>query len=121
MKEMLNNDKCFAAKGSSTAFASDGVLRDHIDIEEARTAFDFTIEKRKCFTEDGREIGGVMHLRRSDDDGILFVAGGAVAAHGAGGGLVPRGILHPRLRDLRAVPGLHEARRGLLRGPFSPG
>lgn len=75
MKEMLKNDKCFAAKGSSAAFASDGVLREYIDIEEARTAFDFNIEKHKCFTQDGREIGGVMHLRRSDDDGIIPTRG----------------------------------------------
>ena len=75
MKEMLTNDKCFAAKGSSAAFASDGVLRDAIDIDEARTAFEFDIEKHKCYTEDGREIGGIMHLRRSDDNGIIPTRG----------------------------------------------
>ena len=75
MKEMLSNDKCYAVKGASVAFASDGVLRDNLDIEEARTAFDFNIEKHKCFTQDGREIGGVMHLRRSDDDGIIPTRG----------------------------------------------
>lgn len=75
MKEMLANDKCFAAKGSCPAFSSDGQLRDEIDIEEARTAFDFDIEKHKCYTQDGREIGGVMHLRRTDDNGIIPTRG----------------------------------------------
>ncbi len=75
MKEMLANDKCFAVKGSSSAFSSDGVLRDEIDLDEARAAFDFNIEKHKCYTEDGREIGGVMHLRRTDDNGIIPTRG----------------------------------------------
>lgn len=75
MKEMLSNDKCYAVKGASVAFASDGVLRDEIDIEEARQAFAFDIVKKPCYTEDGREIGGVMHLRRSDDDAVIPTRG----------------------------------------------
>lgn len=75
MKEMLKNDKCYAAKGASVAFASDGVLRDTIDIEEARQAFAFDIIKKPSYTEDGRVLDGVMHLRRSDDDAVIPTRG----------------------------------------------
>lgn len=75
MKSMLSNDKCFARVGTSPAFASDGVLRETIDIDEARTAFNFDLQLCKSYTEDGREIGGIMHLRRSDDDAIVPTRG----------------------------------------------
>lgn len=73
MKGILNNDVCFSTlKGTiGGAFNTDGADRDHIDIEEARKAFDFDIVKMQSFTEDGRPIDRHFHLRRSDDDKII--------------------------------------------------
>lgn len=77
MKAILNNDKCFSTiKGHlASVFNTDGQDRDEISVDEARTAFDFTIGKYRSCTEDGRPIPKQFHLRRSDDDAIVPTRG----------------------------------------------
>ena len=63
-----SNDVSFSTiKGKLAAvFNTDGVERDAIDPEEARKAFDFTIEKRESYDATGRKIPGHFHLVRND-------------------------------------------------------
>lgn len=77
MKGILPNDKCFSCVSGKigNAFNTDGIVRDHIDIDEARSAFDFEIKKFQSCTEDGRPLPKQWHLRRSDDDAIIPTRG----------------------------------------------
>lgn len=77
MKAILENDRCYSCVNHRIggAFNTDGVARDHIEIEEARKAFDFTIEKHKSYTQDGRELPKQFHLRRTDDDSVIPTRG----------------------------------------------
>lgn len=56
-------------------FNSDGKTRNTIDVEEARSAFDFTIEKRQSYDENGRRIPGHFHIVRSDNNDIIPSSG----------------------------------------------
>lgn len=78
MKGILANDKCYSTIGHDLmfntvgrAFNTDGQIRKEIDVEQARQAFAFTIEKKPSYTQDGRVIKGHYHLRRDDDDSVL--------------------------------------------------
>ena len=77
MKAILENDKCYSCVKHSIglAFNTDGKMRDHIDAEEARGCFDFTLDKHQSCTADGRPIAKQWHLRRSDDDSIVPTRG----------------------------------------------
>ena len=79
MKAMTANDTCFSTlkKGRySSVFNTDGREREVIDVAEARTAFDFRIEKHQSFDENGNALPGHFHLRR-DTDGA-FIPTGAI-------------------------------------------
>lgn len=68
-------DKCFStARNGHNPFNFDGQERTELSVEEARTAFDFTIEKKKSFDENGREIPNFYHLQDSDGNIIPSVA-----------------------------------------------
>ena len=69
MKALTANDTCYST--SSLFFASDGVLRPSLDIDEVRSALDFNIEKRPSYDETGRVIPGHFHLRRDTDNAII--------------------------------------------------
>ena len=77
MKGICNNDKCFSTVKHviGRAFNTDGVDRDEIDIDLARSAFDFEIKKHQSCTEDGRPLPKNWHLRRSDTDDIIPTRG----------------------------------------------
>lgn len=77
MKGLLKNDKCYSCVDHKIgqAFNTDGKMRDHIDIDEAYSCFNFTLEKHQSCTEDGRPISKQWHLRRSDDDSIVPTRG----------------------------------------------
>ena len=73
MKAMTANDTCFSTmKGHwASVFNTDGLERDHIDIEEARSALDFKIEKHPSYDAHGNELAGHFHLRRDTDDAFI--------------------------------------------------
>lgn len=77
MKAMTPQDRSFSTiKGRLAAvFNTDGVPRDYIDPEEARSAFDFEIIKKQSFDEMGRKIPGHYHLVRQDTNAIIPSAG----------------------------------------------
>ncbi len=77
MKAILANDKCLSCieHQHAHAFNTDGKKRDHIDIDEAYSCFNFTLEKHRSCTEDGRPLAKQWHLRRSDDDSIVPTRG----------------------------------------------
>lgn len=77
MKGFLEGDKCFSTVKHKigSAFNTDGLERDTIDVNEARSAFDFEIRKFQSCTEDGRPIPKNWHLRRSDTDYIIPTRG----------------------------------------------
>lgn len=68
MVGIQKNDVSFSTvKGRlSSVFNTDGVERETIDAEEARKAFDFTIEKKESYDATGRVIPGHFHLVRND-------------------------------------------------------
>lgn len=77
MIAMTSKDRSFSTmKGTlSRVFNTDGVKREFIDKEEARTALDFEIIKKPSFDEIGRKIPGHYHLVREDTNSIIPSAG----------------------------------------------
>lgn len=76
MKAMQLNDKCYSTlNGGSNPFNFDGVKRDTLDVDTARSAVDFEIEKKPCYDANGRCINGLFHLTKNDDDSIVPSAG----------------------------------------------
>ena len=56
---LQSNDICYSVlRGGNMTFSTDGVTRQSIDPELARTAFDFNIVKRENFDVQGRLIPG---------------------------------------------------------------
>ena len=68
-------DKCYStALNGHGAFNFDGVERTELPIELARSAFDFTIEKKPCFDAEGRPVPGLFHLQ--DNEGHFIPCAG---------------------------------------------
>lgn len=75
----MANDKCFSTTpgwgqekgGVGNPFNFDGVERDEIDADLARSAFDFEILKKPSYDAEGRPIPGHFHLVRSDDNAFI--------------------------------------------------
>ena len=65
------NDTCFATKGMAKIFNTDGVEREFLDPTEVRSALDFNIIKKPTFDEEGRNIPGLYHLVREDNNLII--------------------------------------------------
>lgn len=78
------NDRCFSTTpgwgeekgGVGNPFNFDGVERDEIDADLARSAFDFEILKKPSYDAEGRRIPKQYHLVRSDDN--EFIPSGAI-------------------------------------------
>lgn len=73
MKAMTANDTCYSTikSGWAKVFNTDGLSRDRIDVDEARGAFAFNIEKRQSYDEDGNALAGHFHLRRDTDGAFI--------------------------------------------------
>ena len=68
-------DKCYStALNGRGAFNFDGVERTELPIELARSAFDFTIEKKPCFDAEGRPVPHLFHLQ--DNEGHFIPCAG---------------------------------------------
>lgn len=80
----MANDRCFSTtpgwgqdkSGVGNPFNFDGVERDVIDADLARSAFDFEIIKKPSYDAEGRRIPRQYHLVRSDDN--EFIPSGAI-------------------------------------------
>ena len=78
------NDRCFSTTpgwgeekgGVGNPFNFDGVERETIDADLARSAFDFEILKKPSYDAEGRRIPKQYHLVRSDDN--EFIPSGAI-------------------------------------------
>lgn len=69
---LQSNDICYSVlQGGNMTFSTDGVTRQSIDPELARTAFDFNIVKRENFDVQGRLIPGQWHLEKENDGSII--------------------------------------------------
>ena len=77
MKGIMANDTCYSTTrgwdgtASGNPFNTDGVERDVLDIDLARSALDFDIVKRRSYDEAGRVIPKQYHLVRSDDNSFI--------------------------------------------------
>lgn len=104
------NDVCFSTV--SQTFNFDRVERSEISIEEAMSAFDYTIESRPCYDAAGREIPNLRHLA-CDDDVII-------PCHGVAEGFTP--IQHKEVFEyivndiMTKVPQLKLETIGTIRG-----
>lgn len=68
-------DKCYStALNGHGAFNFDGVERTELPIDLARSAFDFTIEKKQCFDANGRPVPHLWHLQ--DNEGNFIPCNG---------------------------------------------
>lgn len=56
-------------------FNTDGKRRKSLDIDEVRSAFDFQIQKKPSYDENGRKIPGHFHIVRSDNGDFIPSAG----------------------------------------------
>lgn len=66
------NDVCYStANGGHNPFNTDGVARTTLDIDFARTALDFEIQKHQSYDHEGRAIPHQFHLRRSDSNDFV--------------------------------------------------
>lgn len=71
------NDTCYSTTlgwdgtAAGNPFNTDGVQRDELDLDLARSALDFEIIKKPSFDEAGRQIPKQFHLVRSDDDEFI--------------------------------------------------
>lgn len=77
MKAIQANDKCLSINTSGNKmFNTDGVVRDHITIEEGRETFNFEIQKKMNYAYDPvtgniRVVPGQYHLERSTDGAFI--------------------------------------------------
>ena len=77
MIALTRTDKCYSTISSSLGrvFNTDGKRRDKIDIQQARSAFDFEIVKKPSFDENLRKIPGHFHIVRSDNGAFIPSSG----------------------------------------------
>ena len=75
MIAIRQNDTCYSTTpgwgGGRNPFNTDGVKRDTLDIDLARSALDFEIYKKPNYDAQGRQIPRQFHLVRSDDNEII--------------------------------------------------
>lgn len=69
MKALTGTDRCFSTVDGrlSSVFNTDGIRRSEIDPDEARSAFDFDVERHPSYDERGVRIPGQYHLVKSTD------------------------------------------------------
>lgn len=66
------NDVCYStANGGHNPFNTDGIARTELEIDFARTALDFEIQKHQSYDHEGRAIPHQFHLRRSDSNDFI--------------------------------------------------
>ena len=72
MKAIMQNDICYStALGGNNPFNTDRKPRTELTPEEARTALDFHILKKKSYDEEGRVIPGHYHLVKDSDNTFI--------------------------------------------------
>lgn len=72
MLGIQSNDICYSALGGAERlFSTDGEVRQVLEPELARKAFDFNIVKRENFDAHGRLIPGQWHLEKDSDGSII--------------------------------------------------
>lgn len=74
---LMKNDTCYSTTegwdgtAAGNPFNTDGVERDTLDVDLARSALDFDIVKKQSYDSEGRKIPKQFHLVRSDDNEFI--------------------------------------------------
>lgn len=74
---ILENDTCYSTvrgwdgTAAGNPFNTDGLARNELDIDLARSALDFEIIKKQSYDSEGRAIPKHFHLVRSDDNAFI--------------------------------------------------